>query len=85
MIIAIIEISHYYGDECGIPVHLWLDIYFLIYLFGALIDLNGIWIVKKKPYWLYDFMISRNLIILLILSTWIIFGYLLYFSDSNDC
>ena len=83
--ILIIEVSHINGDNCGIPLHLWLDIYFVISIIGAFIALNVVWMAYAKPYWAYDFEFWRRVIFAIILAAWVIYGYILYFSDDNNC
>jgi len=83
--ILIIEVSHMNGDNCGIPVHLWLEIYFLIIIIGSFITLNVIWMAYTKPYWAYHFEFWRRVSFFIILVVWIIYGYILYFSDDNNC
>ena len=83
--ILIIEVAHANGDNCGIPLHLWLDIYCVIIIVGALIASNVIWMAYTKPYWAYDFEFWRRVIFAIIVTIWIIYGYILYFSPENNC
>lgn len=83
--IIIIEVAHANGNDCGIPIHLWLDIYCVIAIIGALIAANVIWMAYTKPHWAYDFEFWRRIIFAIIVAAWIIYGYILYFSDANNC
>ena len=85
MAIIIIEVSHANGDNCGIPLHLWLDIYCVILIIGALLASNVIWMAYKMPHLAYDFEFWRRVIFAIILAAWVIYGYILYFSDDNNC
>ena len=86
LLISIIEISHYYGDNCGIPVHLWLDIYFIIALSKfILIDWIDILVCKYKPHLYFDIEFLKFTIVYSVLLGWVIYGYIIYFSDKNDC
>ena len=83
--ILIIEVAHANGNDCGIPLHLWLDIYFVIVIVGALIALNIVWMAYTKHYWAYPFEIWRRIVFGVIFAGWIVYGYVLYFSDDNNC
>ena len=85
-LITIIELCHYYGDNCGIPLHLWLDIYFIIVFSKYLIfDWVDILICKYKPTYWYDTECFKIFLVFSAITAWIIYGYILYFSDQNDC
>ena len=86
VLITIVEVCHYYGDNCGIPLHLWLDIYFII-VFSKyiLLDWIDLLICKYKPHYWYDTECIKIFIVFSAITVWIIYGYTIYFSDQNDC
>jgi len=85
-IITIIELCHHFGSDCGIPLHLWLDIYFIIVFIRYIIfDWFDILIVGYKPFWKFDWEIIKIIVILTALVAWLIYGYVIYFSDENNC
>lgn len=85
IIILITEISRRNSKGCGIPVILWIEIFFIIYLTKSTFGLNIIWILRTHYDYRIHFYIFTWLLFTAILVAWIIYGYIIYFSDDNDC
>jgi hypothetical protein len=86
LIITIIELCHYYGNNCGIPLHLWLDVYFIIIFSRAIfIDWFDVFIIGYRPFWMFDWECIKIALILTVIVAWLIYGYFIYFSDDNNC
>ncbi len=85
-IITIIELCHHFGSDCGIPVHLWLDVYFIIVFIRYLtIDWLDVFVVGYRPFWMFDWECIKISLVLTATVAWIIYGYYIYFSDDNNC
>jgi hypothetical protein len=86
LFITIIELCHYYGNNCGIPLHLWLDVYVIIVCIRYLtINWLDILVVGYRPFWMFDWECIKILVLLIVLVAWLIYGYVIYFSDDNNC
>ena len=86
LVITIIVLCHYYGNYCGIPLHLWLDVYVIIVCIRYLtIDWLDILVVGYRPFWMFDWECIKILVLLTVLVAWLIYGYVIYFSDDNNC
>ena len=85
-LITIIELCHHFGSDCGIPLHLWLDIYFIIvFIRYIIIDWFDILIIGYKPFWMFDWEVIKFFLIYTAIVAWLIYGYVIYFSDDNNC
>jgi hypothetical protein len=85
LLILIFEYYKSYGNQCGIPLVLWIEIFFIILLTKSFFNLNIIWISRFYYSWRVPFLIVSWVLFTGALVGWIIYGYVLYFSDSNDC
>lgn len=85
-LITIIELCHYYGNNCGIPLHLWLDVFFIIWFIRYIIvDWFDILIIGYRPFWMFDWECIKLFVLAAVLVGWIIYGYIIYFSVDNNC
>lgn len=85
IIVLICEICRHNTKGCGIPVIFWIEIFFVIWLTKSTFGLNIIWILRTHYQYRIHFYIITWLIFTAILVAWIIYGYVIYFSDDNDC
>ena len=71
--------------SCGIPVITWVEIFFVIYLGMSIFGLFLL-IVLYNCYndhikWQIGLYVTFGVLLL----AWTIYGYVIYFSDDNDC
>ena len=67
-------------------MHLWLDVYVIIVCIRYLtIDWLDILVVGYRPFWMFDWECIKILVLLTVLVAWLIYGYVIYFSDDNNC
>ena len=85
IIVLICELSRRGNKGCGIPVIFWIEIFFVIWLSKSTFGLNIIWILRTHYEYRIHFYIITWLLFTAILVAWIIYGYVIYFSDDNDC
>lgn len=75
------QLGGYQDTECGVPIRLWLQIFFA--LVAARCQFQLVKVVLKMD------SMAFNLLRLLcfdgLLLTWLLYGNALYFSTSNDC
>ena len=83
--VLVIEVFRADGETCGIPLYLWIEVFFIIWGSKSVFDLNLIWIVRYRHRWIPEFLILSFLITCAALAGWTIYGYCIYFSDNNDC
>ena len=86
IIILIAEVCRAKAKDCGIPVILWVEIFFglcLLKLIFVSCSYFGISSGNFKcvMYW----YIAWTAIFLLLIFAWVIYGYVIYFSDDNVC
>ena len=87
IIIVVLEYFKHHGNQCGIPVYLWIEIFFVIFLTQTTMRLNYLWWMRCytgtwQRFWFIAIIV---LIWWLLLSIWTIYGYIIYSSDDNDC
>uniref|UniRef100_A0A7S3FZK8 RING-type domain-containing protein n=1 Tax=Strombidium rassoulzadegani TaxID=1082188 RepID=A0A7S3FZK8_9SPIT len=85
ILLLVLEYFRNNGNQCGIPLLFWLEIFFVIALSRSIFNLNIIWIVRYRYNWRIPFYIGSFLFFTALLVAWIIYGYVLYFSPDNDC
>lgn len=85
IIIVICEVSRRKDHQCGIPVQLWVEVFFIVALIYVLLTLNELWIIRCAPRSLLLWFIILVTIFLLAYTILTIWGYAIYFSDDNDC
>jgi len=85
ILLLILEYQKKNGNSCGIPLILWLEVFFFIILISGLFELNLIWITRCcHRYRIHYFLIQGGILAILVTS-WLIYGFIIYFSDDNDC
>lgn len=85
VLIIVCEVTRRKGHTCGIPVQLWVELVFIIYLVYVLLTLNELWIVRCNPRCVLPHAIILGAIVILAYSALTIWGYVIYFSDDNNC
>ena len=88
ILLIILLIAEYYrksGVSCGIPVILWVEIFFAIYL--GLFIFNLFMLIVLYTCWNdhVKYQIAMYIVFGVLLFAWIIYGYVIYFSADNDC
>ena len=74
------------SEGCGIPVFTWLQVYFAITLLASIIFFPVLLCLKcTHPLKAIALGMFLYLIVIITLASWVIYGYVLYFSDDNNC
>ena len=86
LIVTIAEIKRQSVDDCGIPVILWNEVFFGILLLKLILVSSTYFCLsscsaKSVGIW----YIVSSAIGLLLAFAWVIYGYVIYFSDENEC
>ena len=84
--VTICEVYRQRGIECGIPVILWVEIFFILYL-GSQIIMNALFLFVLHHDWngRMKYLIASYIVFAIIILAWTIYGYVLYFGSDNDC
>ena len=87
LIILLCEIYRHTTNQCGIDVIFWIEILFWIVFARAVVVLQVAWIARcgYTPKCIVIYYASTVILFLMASVGWIIYGYVLYFSDANDC
>lgn len=85
VIIVILEYFKHHGNSCGIPLLLWIEIFFIILLTQSTFRLNLLWIMRVNPDARVWFFIIVFIVWWFFISVWTVYGYIIYSSDDNDC
>ena len=88
LLVIVILILEYYkksGNKCGIPLYLWIEIWFVIFFTQSTIRLNVLWIQRCRPNAVLPFIIIVFVIWLFFYAIWSVYGFYIYSSDDNDC
>ena len=74
------------SEGCGIPVFTWLQVYFGLALLGSLIFAPALLCLKcSHPLKAIALFMFLYLVFLILIASWLIYGYTLYFSEENNC
>lgn len=85
VVIIVCELTRRKGHQCGIPVQLWVELFFIITAVYYALLLNLLWIVRRGPVAMILYIVILFGIYLLAMAGLTIWGYVIYFSDDNDC
>ena len=85
ILIVVCEVTRRRGHSCGIPVQLWVELVFIILLVYILLTLNELWIIRCNRGCVIPHALILGCILILAYSALTIWGYVIYFSDDNDC
>ena len=87
IIILILEYFKSHGNQCGIILYLWLEIFFIIVFTQTTARLNYLWYMRcyRGTWERFWFICIIVLVWWFLLSAWTIYGYIIYGSDDNDC
>lgn len=83
-IFMVILLLDYDTKQCGIPLIMWLTVYFGSLALNMLLKLTNI-IFNKKIKWLKYLSNGYTIIMFVFMFCWLIYGNVLYFADENDC
>ena len=74
------------SEGCGIPVWTWLEVYFaLSLLFSFFLMPFFLCLRVMHPLKALSWLLVLILIWAILLASWIIYGYSIYFSEDNNC
>jgi len=73
------------GNKCGIQVFVWLEVYFIITLSIGFFLVNILWIRCCNARLILPYVIFSYYLVVTAAAAWVIYGYVIYFSDDNDC
>lgn len=88
ILLIILLIAEYYkktGVSCGIPVILWVEIFFAIYLGLFIFNLFMLIVLYNCYNDHIKYQIAMYIVFGVLLFAWLIYGYVIYFSEDNDC
>jgi hypothetical protein len=88
ILLIIILIAEFYkktGVSCGIPVITWVEIFFVIYLGMSIFGLFLLIVLYNCYNDTMKWQIGLYVTFGVLLLAWTIYGYVIYFSDDNDC
>ena len=88
ILLIILLIAEYYrksGVSCGIPVILWVEIFFAIYLGLFIFNLFMLIVLYNCYNDHIKYQIAMYIVFGVLLFAWLIYGYVIYFSSDNDC
>ena len=86
LIIIIADIYRQKNEDCGIPVVLWCEIFFGICLLKTiLVSFAYFGINSCSGSCVLKWYIVASAIGLLLIFAWVIYGYVIYFSEDNEC
>jgi hypothetical protein len=88
ILLIIILIAEFYkktGVSCGIPVITWVEIFFVIYLGMSVLALFLLIVLYNCYNDMLKWQIGFYVFFGVLLLAWTIYGYVIYFSDDNDC
>ena len=85
VLILVCEITRRRGNHCGIPVQIWVELIFIILLVYVLLTLNELWIIRCNRRAVIPHALILGVLFLIVLSALTIWGYVIYFSDDNNC
>jgi hypothetical protein len=83
-IIGVAEAWRRTHEGCGFPLLLWIEIFFGILLFWECLHLINICLLNH-PDVQSVYIPTYNFFIAFLAGGWVIWGYMLYFSEQNDC
>jgi heme/copper-type cytochrome/quinol oxidase subunit 4 len=81
----ILEIARNTTEGCGIPVIPFLEVFFIAVCIQGIIGLVYLIILRRCYSSRFIFKIVMAIIFLIIIVAIIIWGYIIYFSEENDC
>ena len=86
LIVVICDIYRQKNEDCGIPVILWCEIFFGICLLKTiLVSFSYFGINSCSGACVGTWYIVASAIGILLIFAWVIYGYVIYFSEENEC
>ena len=85
IIIVLLDYFRRNGHSCGIPVQIWVELVFIVALIFTLLNLNELWIMRCNRAAVIPYTLISAAVLLLIYSILVIWGYVIYYSDDNNC
>lgn len=71
--------------KCGIPVRWWLEIFFIMYFSRSSFQMIKILVLSYLYEWKTWYDIGAFTVTNGCMAGWLIYGFVLYYSDANDC
>jgi len=85
VLVIVCEVTRRKGHACGIPVQIWVECVFIFYLVYFLLTLNELWIIRCSRNAAILYGLALVCFLILAYSALTIYGYVIYFSDDNNC
>merc|ERR1711937_594639 len=74
------------SEGCGIDVWTWLQVFIALVTLGSLILCPILCCFNSQnPLKAFTWALLLILALSIVIAAWVIYGYVIYFSDSNDC
>ena len=77
--------TSYGNEECGIPVIMWLQVYFGAMMIGAMFGPVSLCVGRNGRFRRGHCHIIKTVLVNTFNVSWFIYGNYLYFSAANDC
>ena len=81
----LLYLSIQYQPDCGIPIKQWLLGFFIAYFSRSTFQVIKIGVVKFAPEYRSCYDYSAFAICNGVMLGWLIYGYIIFFSDANNC
>lgn len=85
LICYLLSLSMQYQQNCGIPIKAWLLGFFIIYFSKSSFQMIKIFVLTN----FYDYRICYDFTAFILINGimigWIIYGYVIFYSDANNC
>ena len=73
------------SQSCGIPIRMWLNVFFGVFAVRSASNLLKIWVMKHYYNSVVVFDVLKLLFIDGFLIAWLVYGNQIYYSRSNNC
>lgn len=70
---------------CGIPVLMWVSVHLSLFMLQSLLKVFAICVIRYCYPSRVCYNISTSLSVNLIMTGWLIYGNVIYFSNKNNC
>ena len=84
IVVIVAEVWRRSHTGCGIPVVLWCEVLFIFLILQEALALP-ILCMLNNPECIMKYIVAYMAIMITIFISWIIYGYMLYFGDDNNC